>query len=238
MKNKEVITDINNIPITTTLMVADKFGKRHDNVLRDVKNLDIPRKIHRLNFEEISYTDSYGRKQPYFEMTKDGFMLLVMGFHGKSAMKWKLKFISLFNKMEQKLLQIAAKQQSKWLDARQAGILSRRKETDQIKLFNLYAEKQGCLKYYDSQHYVECTKVVYEKMFIINGPVKDVRKRMTPIQLRNLDVAENALQHQLEVCMEKGMHYDDIYEFLEEKLEGLAEFIGITTINNQILLGE
>lgn len=81
--------------------VAEHFGKRHDNVLRDINNLnggDL------LNFEEMflesSSTDGYGRDQKIYLMNRDGFTLLAMGFTGKKAMTWKLKYIDAFNKME------------------------------------------------------------------------------------------------------------------------------------------
>lgn len=80
--------------------VAINFKKRHDNVLRDIENIrkDV------LNFEEMfieSYIpDSYGRQQRIYLMNRDGFLLLAMGFTGKEALSWKLKYIEAFNKME------------------------------------------------------------------------------------------------------------------------------------------
>lgn len=80
--------------------VAVNFQKRHDNVLRDIENIrkDV------LNFEEMfieSYTpDSYGRQQKIYLMNRDGFSLLAMGFTGKEALSWKLKYIEAFNQME------------------------------------------------------------------------------------------------------------------------------------------
>lgn len=80
--------------------VAVNFQKRHDNVLRDIENIrkDV------LNFEEMfieSYMpDSYGRQRRIYLMNRDGFSLLAMGFTGKEALNWKLKYIEAFNKME------------------------------------------------------------------------------------------------------------------------------------------
>lgn len=80
--------------------VALNFGKRHDNVLRDIENIqkDV------LNFEEMfletSVPDLYGRLQRAYNMNRDGFSLLAMSFTGKSALEWKLKYISAFNTME------------------------------------------------------------------------------------------------------------------------------------------
>ena len=92
-----------NRPMVSSLQVAQHFGKRHDNVIRDIKRLEIPEKFYLLNFAEITYEDSRGRKQPAYLMTRDGFALLAMGFTGKKAMEWKIRYIEAFNAMERKL---------------------------------------------------------------------------------------------------------------------------------------
>lgn len=87
--------------LTTSRIVATEFGKRHDHVMRDIRAFkeDVP------NFGEMFYEDkakdSYGRDQKIFDMTRDGFSLLAMGFNGKKALQFKLKFIEAFNKMEE-----------------------------------------------------------------------------------------------------------------------------------------
>lgn len=93
-------------PVTTSLLVAEKFEKDHRNVTRDIENL----KKDVLNFEQMfyesSYSDSYGRPQRMYIMNRDGFTLLAMGFTGKKAMTFKLEYIQLFNEMEQTLKQL------------------------------------------------------------------------------------------------------------------------------------
>lgn len=83
-----------------SLMVAKMFGKRHDNVLRDIQTLDCSKEFHLLNFEEISYKDEYKRKQKAYAMTRDGFTFLVMGYRGKKAAQFKEAYIKRFNEME------------------------------------------------------------------------------------------------------------------------------------------
>lgn len=91
--------------VTTSLQVAQNFEKRHDNVLRDIENLhkDV------LNFEEMfiesTELDSYGRDRRIYYMNRDGFSLLAMGFTGKKALQFKLKYIDAFNQMEKQLQQ-------------------------------------------------------------------------------------------------------------------------------------
>lgn len=87
-------------PIATSLAVASDFGKLHKNVIRDIKNLECSEKFSRLNFEPSEYFDSTGRKLPMYEITRDGFTFLVMGFTGAAAAQWKERYIEAFNRME------------------------------------------------------------------------------------------------------------------------------------------
>lgn len=91
-------------PVVRSTDVAEAFGKQHKNVLRDIEALDIPEEFGRLNFEPTSYKSAQGKELPAVEMTRDGFVLLAMGFTGKQATAWKVKYIEAFNAMEQKLL--------------------------------------------------------------------------------------------------------------------------------------
>ena len=86
--------------VTTSLQVAERFEKRHDNILRDVEAL----KEDVLNFEEMFFEgdepDSYNRPRKIYYMNRDGFTLLAMGFTGKEALRFKLDYINAFNVME------------------------------------------------------------------------------------------------------------------------------------------
>lgn len=85
-------------------MVANDFRKRPSEVNRKIRDL-----IGELGcvqnctdlFVESQYLDSQGKEQLEYLMTRDGFSLLVMGFTGKEALQWKLKYIEAFNKMEE-----------------------------------------------------------------------------------------------------------------------------------------
>ena len=95
-------------PATTSLEVAKFFGKRHDNVLRDVDALlsQLPENSLQHNFEETYQEQEtpFGIKQiRVFILYRDGFMLLVMGYTGKKALSMKLPYIEAFNRMEEEL---------------------------------------------------------------------------------------------------------------------------------------
>jgi Rha family phage regulatory protein len=98
-----VVSVVNQKPTTNSLNVAAVFGKAHKNVLQVIGTLEIPGETHRLFFQPISYKDSYGRDQDAYNLTRDGFTLLVMGFTGAKAMRFKIAYIEAFNRMEEEL---------------------------------------------------------------------------------------------------------------------------------------
>lgn len=86
--------------------VAKNFEKRHDHVLRDIDNIKESGVTQ--NWGDLFYETTYvhpQNKQEYREilMNRDGFTLLAMGFTGRQALEWKLKYIDAFNEMEEKI---------------------------------------------------------------------------------------------------------------------------------------
>jgi Rha family phage regulatory protein len=90
-------------PRVTSRDVAEIFGKRHDNVLRDIQRLDCSEPFRLLNFEESAFVNAQNKPQPMVEMTRDGFTFLAMGFTGPRAAQFKEAFIAAFNAMESQL---------------------------------------------------------------------------------------------------------------------------------------
>ena len=100
--------------MTNSLKVAEAFGKQHKDVLRKIAHLDCSTEFNERNFALVEYVDGKGEKRPAYEMTKDGFIFLVMGFTGKQAAAIKEAYINAFNWMADQLRQAAlpsAKQQ-------------------------------------------------------------------------------------------------------------------------------
>ncbi len=100
----------NGQPTTTSKILADRFNKVHRDVVRAINNLDIPEDFRVRNFAQSKFKadNINGLEYDCYEMTRDGFTLLAMGFTGKKAMEWKVKFIEAFNRMEAALKQNAA----------------------------------------------------------------------------------------------------------------------------------
>lgn len=100
-----ILKEENGQVLASSREVAEKFGKRHDSVLRDIDNLikSDSTILWSEMFRETTYTNSRGKDYRCFDMNRDGFSLLCMGFTGKEALEWKLKYINAFNQMEEKL---------------------------------------------------------------------------------------------------------------------------------------
>ena len=107
--------------VTTSLRVAEIFSKRHSDVLRDIRELDCSEDFHKRNFASMLKTTQLGnnatRKDPYYLITRDGFVFLVMGFTGKTAAKFKEAYIRAFNVMEERLRRMQSSPQYTMADA-------------------------------------------------------------------------------------------------------------------------
>ena len=121
--------------VTTSLIVAQVFGKEHKNVLRDIENLSCSDTFRRLNFEHTPYVHPQnGQTYKMYEMTKDGFSFLVMGYTGERAGQFKENFINEFNKRELML------RSDDYILMRSQQILNRRIELAEQKVRRLEAE--------------------------------------------------------------------------------------------------
>ena len=100
MNELELVILKENKAVTTSLKVADSFGKRHRDVMRNISNLTAQNCAVGKMFAKSTYLNKQNHEQPIYYMNRDGFSLLVMGFTGKKALKFKLKYIDAFNKME------------------------------------------------------------------------------------------------------------------------------------------
>lgn len=89
--------------VVSSREVAENFGKEHRNVIQSIENISAENSAVTQMFFKTTYTAGTGKSYPMYLMNRDGFTLLAMGFTGKEALEWKLKYIDAFNQMEQKL---------------------------------------------------------------------------------------------------------------------------------------
>lgn len=100
-----IFVDAHDVARADSLFVAEVFKKQHKHVLRDIDKITEPNsglseEFVTSNFKADVYKDATGRRLRCYKMTRDGFTMLVMGYTGQKAMKYKEDYIRRFNKME------------------------------------------------------------------------------------------------------------------------------------------
>ena len=101
-----LFADKKDIVRVDSLYVAEFFEKNHKEVLRDIRNIAAPnsglsKEFAERNFALGSYKDKQNKKRPCYYLTRDGFTILVMGYTGKKALRFKELYIRRFNEMEE-----------------------------------------------------------------------------------------------------------------------------------------
>lgn len=102
---REMVQAKNGEVVTTSRKVAEYFGKRHGDVLRKIEQVkaDCSNEFSQRNFASADYIDEQGKLRPMYSLTKDGWIMVVMGFTGKAAAAIKESYISAFNWMSDQL---------------------------------------------------------------------------------------------------------------------------------------
>ena len=102
--NEIILSTQNGEPVVSSREVAKNFGKEHKDTLESIRQILVAENSATKFFHESSF-EYRGRQFPEYFMNRDGFTLLAMGFTGKAALEWKLKYIAAFNAMEKQLAQ-------------------------------------------------------------------------------------------------------------------------------------
>ena len=208
--NKEEVT------VVTSLDIAETFGKEHKNVLADIRNImaDISTAEFSALFYETTYKASNGKINPMYYMTRDGFTILVMGYNGEKAMKFKLSYIKQFNAMEKALIGK--------LKEREKGIAVRQALTNALQQSQENERMHG-------HAYSTYTNIVYKAVF--GKDAKHLREEYGIAKKENLRdyFSEEELKAVQSVEMivsglvNCGWGYDQIKEFvLNQNLKMLA----------------
>lgn len=194
--------------------IAEHFEKQHKDVLEGIRNLTAENSAVKSMFIETAY-EVRGKQYPQYEMTRDGFSLLVMGFTGSKALEWKLKYIAAFNEMEKELRRLYTERR-KWEIERAKGVMIRHILTDTIKM-----------KIADSPNkkfaYPNYTKMIYKAIFgkplkelqteLGVKPKESIREYLTAEQLKEVESLEMLVSGLINV----GMGYGEIKSFVTEK---------------------
>ena len=200
--NKEEVT------VVTSLDVAETFGKRHADVLRDIENLECSDDFRERNFALSKYSvENNKRSYPMYYITKDGFTILAMGYTGEKAMKFKEAYIKQFNAMEKALIG-KMKEREKGIAVRQAltKALQQSKENERMH----------------GHAYSTYTNCIYKVLFGMNA--KQLREKYgigKKENLRDYFSEEELKAVQSMECLVSGLvdcgwSYDKVKDFIEQ----------------------
>lgn len=149
----------NNEAVVSSRQIAEDFGKRHNDVMETIRSILATENSVTKFFHESTF-EYRGQTFPMYLMNRDGFSLLVMGFTGKSALEWKLKYITAFNEMEKQLTQ--PKQLSKTEILSQALLIAHEElEESKKQITALTAKMQSLPQKQNSQTQLARRKQVF-----------------------------------------------------------------------------
>lgn len=227
MTTNIIIFEKDNKSQTSSLNIAAVFGKNHKSVLRAIRNLECSEDFIRRNFAPVEYIDEKGESRPYYEMTKDGYSFLALGFTGKDAAEWKEKYIAKFNEHAEEVLENREwnlrKASAEWQAARLEGKTIRRQETDVIKQFVEYATGQGST--HANKYYISISQMENKALFFLEKAIKkpnNIRELLEAFQLMQLGVADKMVADTLKKGMNDNLHYKEIYQLAKNKIVAFA----------------
>lgn len=191
----------------TSLDVAETFGKEHFHVLRDIEKMECSKEFRESNFGLSSYKSSQNKSLPMYYITRDGFTILVMGYTGELAMKFKEAYIKQFNAMEAAL-------RGKLIE-REKGIAVRQALTKALQQSTEDSRMHG-------HAYSTYTNCIYNVLFGMNAnqlrekygiSKKDnLRDCFTQEELRMVQSMERLVSG----LVDCGWEYDKVKAFIEQ----------------------
>lgn len=205
------------VAVVTSLDVAETFEKRHSDVLRDIEHLQCSDEFTQRNFALSSYKDASGKANKEYTMTRDGFSILVMGYTGEKAMKFKEAYIFQFNVMDRMLKDLLEERHRTEME-RAKGIAVRQALTKTIQLSGENERMRG-------HAYSTYTNVIYKAIFGKNakqlrevygiGKKDELRDCFTTEELQSVQSAEMLVSGLIN-C---GWGYDQIKNFVTANVQ-------------------
>lgn len=221
-KPSVLVTSSGGQSITTSLLVAEKFGKRHADVLRAIDKLECSPDFRQRNFASAEYVDDQGKPRPMCSITRDGFSLLAMGFTGREAMQWKERYIAAFSTMDMELQRIATNKASvEWKEARAVGKADHAELTDAIKALCERAHARGDSTTPQQLWHISATKAITRALFVIEfkEEAAGVRDRLTRRQLLRLADAELVYADTITALLATDLHHRQINQLAKQAIE-------------------
>lgn len=212
----------NNQALTTSLKVAEVFGKRHDNVLQAIERA----KSSLLNFKDAknaiipaTYTDDQGKQRPMYLLNRDAFSFVAMKFTGETAAQWQWNFIQAFKAMEQRIIQLLVDRKSaEWLEIRQAGKRGNKEMCATIQQVIIPLARAAGSKTPDIRFYQ-----TYQKAVNRAAGIKPKSRDEQPLgQLYEIEKLQSMAEVSIRGLAARGAGYKQIYRDTNQTLENYS----------------
>lgn len=216
---------------TTSLIVAQEFGRRHYDVIREIKRLSKSGAIDKRDFTFISYKDQLNREREAILLNERAFLTAMPFIGGDKSVLGQKRLVDAFLEMRDQLNQ---KKDAYWQQVRNEGKCIRLGLTSTIQDFVNYATSQGSQN--ASMYYMSITKMEYKALeFVKKASDKQFRDKLNTVQHTQLSVIELAAQEALRKGMDEGLLYKDCYQMARKACEELADTLKrLTPYNAQI----
>ncbi len=227
-KNEILIFEERGKFFTTSLDVAEKFGKNHRHVTEVMERLekDVPK--NRRIFFEFIYKDSQGREQKAYNLTRDGFTILAMGFTGKKSLEWKLKYIDAFNHLEKLAIQaLKMRTAPERIPHRRENLKHNKAFNEAVEEFVKYVEGKSSLP---SRYYMIFNNMVNHALFDFPKKLKDIPDKLSIAQLNFSNTAKHVVADELKKGLKAKEDYEAIKKTCKERVLKIADAIGVTPI--------
>ncbi len=213
----------NNVATMSSLEIAKLTGKRHDHVMRDIKNILEEAEISAPKFGG-TYLSDQNKELPCYHLPRLECDLIVSGY----AVKYRLAIIKRWHALEAK--QARHQDSLEWKQARLGGKQVRRSVTDTIKEFVEYATNQGSKSAH--MYYMAITKMEYKALGLLRESDDNFRDTMTITQLSFLSTAENLAKIAIQQGIDHEFHYKQIYELAKNRVTAFAKSVEWAKLND------
>ena len=217
---------------SNSLVFAKRFGVEHLHLLEKIRKLTNEYSIVKKDFIPSTFLNKRNREYPYYEITRDGFMMLVMNAgtpknkeSREEYYRTQQEFIKAFNLMESSLLNQSNLQ---WNHARQQGKLARRSETDALQELLEYIKRTEPDSTYTKMPnlaYSNYTKMTYKCLAFIENKKPKTRDILDVLELSQLFVAEDIVSKVIRKGLSEKEHYKVIYQNCKIALERYANSV-------------
>lgn len=225
MEIKDIVTIYENEPRAGTWLIAEGFGRKHQNVVELIEK-------YRDSFEDFSclkpnkFKSTGGRPVVEFLLTEEQTAFLgTLLRNNLQSVKFKKALVKEFYRMKRAIVNAKAQHTDvEWIENRQKGKVARLEATDTMKDFEAYAIAQGSDN--AKRYYCNITKMMNSLLFVVEGKFKNLRELMTPRQLAITTAAEYVIEKALKDGMRKDIYYKDIYKLVKERVQLYADLNG------------